>query len=153
MGVATNWAELIADVGLVLLRNGAETYRTSETMEYTRRSLGTKKLDIFMIPSTVMVSLTVPSGDSATVIRKVTDRTLNLDRVSRINELSRSVAVGNCTYEYAKKQVTRICRERTGFSTKASIAFSGLVGIGFAVMQNGNWAECIVAFFPLLWFA
>lgn len=147
MGVATKWAELIADAGLILLRNGAETYRTSETMEYMGKSLGTKKLDIFVIPSTVMVSLTTSSGEAATVIRKVTDRTINLDRVSRINELSRSMAAGDCTYEYAEEQVQKIRRERTGFSTKASIAFSGLVGVGFAVMQNGNWAECIAAFF------
>jgi len=145
--VTHQWAELVADVGFVLLKNGAETYRTSETMEYVARSLGKNRLDIFVIPSTVMVSLTTPDGNSATIIRKVTERTINLDRVARINELSRMMVAGETTYEKARHEIDVIRRERTGFSTKASIAFSGLVGIGFAVMQNGNWAECIAAFF------
>lgn len=144
--IANQWAELIADAGVVLLRNGAETYRTSETMEYMGESLGCKKMDIFVIPSTVMVSLTTHEGDSATIIRKINNRTINLDRVVRMNDLSRSMTMGDCSFEEARQQVDNIRRERTGFSTQASIAFSGLVGIGFAVMQNGNWAECITAF-------
>ena len=34
MANVTEWAELVADSGMALLRNGAETYRTNETMEY-----------------------------------------------------------------------------------------------------------------------
>lgn len=146
MGVATEWAEFIADVGFVLLRNGAETYRTSETMEYMALSLGVKRFDHFVIPSTVMVSLTAPDGSHTTVIRKVSNRTINLDRVTRINDLSRRMVAEKCSFVDAKKELRRIRIERTGFAIKSSIAFSGLVGVGFGVMQGGNVAECFSAF-------
>lgn len=146
MGVANQWADFIADVGLVLLRNGAETYRTSETMEYMAKSLGVKRFDHFVIPSTVMVSLTATDGSQTTIIRKVDNRTINLDRVTRINDLSRRMAGGECDFEEARHELKRIRKERTGFSVKSSIAFSGLIGVGFGVMQDGGIAECLAAF-------
>ena len=98
MANVTEWAELVADSGMALLRNGAETYRTNETMEYMAKALGAKRIDLFVIPSTVMVSLTNREGESATIMRKVRNRTINLDRVTRINELSRALVSGECTF-------------------------------------------------------
>ena len=143
---ATELAELIADAGLVLLRNGAETYRTSETMEYMAYSLQIKSVDLFVLPSTVMVSIQTGDGENATVIRRVTRRTINLDRVVRINQLSREMAAEKKSYSEARHLIDVIRRERTGFSVLPSIGFAGLVAVGFAVMQNGNGAECIASF-------
>ena len=143
---ATEIAELIADAGLVLLRNGAETYRTSETMEYMAHSLKVKSVDLFVIPSTVMVSLRTPDGETATVIRRVTRRTINLDRVVRVNQLSREMSLENQSFAEARHLIDVIRRERTGFSVLPSIGFAGLVAAGFAVMQSGNWAEYMASF-------
>ena len=143
---ATELAQLIADAGLVLLRNGAETYRTSETMEYMAYSLQIKSVDLFVLPSTVMVSIQTGDGENATVIRRVTRRTINLDRVVRINQLSREMAAEKKSYSEARHLIDVIRRERTGFSVLPSIGFAGLVAVGFAVMQNGNGAECIASF-------
>ena len=146
MANVTEWAELVADSGMALLRNGAETYRTNETMEYMAKALGAKRIDLFVIPSTVMVSLTNREGESATIMRKVRNRTINLDRVTRINELSRALVSGECTFEEAQHLVEVIRRERTGFSIGYSVFFAGLVGMGCGVMQNATWPEFVAAF-------
>lgn len=102
--------------GEIMLRNGAETSRVEETMFHMARALGAVKAECFVIPTGVFLTVTCPDGRTRTIMRRVHDRTINLDRIAKVNELSRRLADKRIDYEMVCRHLERIARERTGFS-------------------------------------
>lgn len=54
------------EIGFQLLKNGAETYRVEESLTYVLKAYNRELTDIniFAIPSCVIVSFTTTAGDS-----------------------------------------------------------------------------------------
>ncbi|MDR7866773.1 MAG: threonine/serine exporter family protein [Sporomusaceae bacterium] len=131
--------------GEVLLRNGAETSRVEETMYHIARACGADKAECFVIPTGVFLTVTDFSGRPLTTMRRIKGRTINLDRIAKVNELSRRLADGRIDYAGALALLDRIAKERTGFSLVPSMVASGLVGGSFAVLQDGGSGEMAAA--------
>lgn len=138
---------LVVLAGEIMLRNGAETSRVEETMIHMAQACGAVKVESFVIPTGVFVTVTDSNNRSLTTMRRVHDRTINLDRIAKVNELSRRLVEHTVTSDVAWSLLERIAKERTGFSLGPSILASGVVGSGFAVLQNAQWGEAIIAFF------
>lgn len=132
--------------GEVLLKNGAETYRVEETMVHIARACGAAKVESFVIPTGVFLTAADDSGRSVTTMRRVRNRTINLDRVIKVNELSRRLVEGRMDCQDALPILERIARERTGFSLLPSMLASGLIGSSTAVLQNGGYGDMLAAF-------
>jgi len=132
--------------GEVMLKNGAETSRVEETMEHIARACGATNVECFVIPTGVFLTVEEPSGRSLTTMRRVKDRTINLDRIAKVNELSRRLADKRIKYDDARALLERIAQERTGFSLLPSMVASGLVAGGFAILQDGSALETVAAF-------
>lgn len=138
--------ELTILAGEIMLRNGAETSRVEETMGYMARACGALKVESFVIPTGVFLTVTDPHGKSLTIMRRITDRTINLDRIAKVNELSRRLDDKRMDYQSVHAILVRISRERTGFSLTPTIAASGVLGGGFTILQNGGLPEALAAF-------
>ncbi|WP_371365695.1 Inner membrane protein YjjP [Sporomusa rhizae] len=132
--------------GEIMLKNGAETSRVEETMFHVARALGAVKTESFVIPTGVFLTATDYSGRTSTIMRRVHDRTINLDRIAKVNELSRRLADRRIDYETAYAHFERIARERTGFSLIPSMAASGVVGGSAAILLNAGIYEVMAAF-------
>ncbi|SFM18206.1 threonine/serine exporter family protein [Pelosinus propionicus] len=137
---------LAALAGEVMLKNGAETYRIEETMDHMAEACGASTVESFVIPTGVFLTVTDELGHTLTVMRRVRERTINLDRISKVNELSRSLVAQRMGYEDAKGILTSISKERTGFSLLPSMVASGVIGGGTAVLQNALFFEIVAAF-------
>jgi len=131
--------------GDVMLRNGAETSRVEETMRHIAMACGVAAAECFVIPTGVFLTVADASGRSLTAMRRITDRTINLDRIAKVNELSRRLADGRLDRAEAMALLARIAKERTGFSLWPSMLASGLVGGTFAVLQDGGPGEAAAA--------
>lgn len=137
---------LTVSAGEIMLKNGAETSRVEETMEHIARACGAVKAESFVIPTGVFLTVADASGRSLTTMRRVKDRTINLDRIAKVNELSRRLADNRLDYNEASALLEGIAKERTGFSLLPSTVASGLVGGGFALLQDGGVGEIGAAF-------
>lgn len=137
---------LSALAGEIMLKNGGETYRTEETMEHMARACGAASVESFVIPTGVFLTVTDDAGHSLTVLRRVRSRTINLDRISKVNELSRRLVDQRIEYANAHSILEYISRERTGFSLFPSMVASGFIGAGTAVLQNAVFFEIMAAF-------
>jgi uncharacterized membrane protein YjjP (DUF1212 family) len=133
--------------GEVMLKNGAETSRVEETMVHIGRACGAVKVESFVIPTGVFLTVTDREGRSVTTMRRVRDRTTNLDRIAKVNELSRRLADQRMNYQDARSILERIARERTGYSWGPSMAASGVVGAGAAILQDAAGVPEVVAAF------
>lgn len=132
--------------GEIMLKNGAETYRVEETMDHMAKACGALKVESFVIPTGVFLTVAEPNGRSLTVMRRVRDRTINLDRIAKVNEVSRGLVDGRIDYQDANARLHHISQERTGFSLLPSMLASGAVGGGTAILQNGLFFEIAAAF-------
>lgn len=132
--------------GEIMLRNGAETSRVEATMGHMARACGAVKVESFVIPTGVFLTACDKEGKTLTVMRRIADRTINLDRISKVNELSRRLTESRIDYLDARAILERIAKERTGFSLLPSMTASGVLGGGFAVLQNGGLPEIAAAF-------
>lgn len=132
--------------GEVMLKNGAETYRIEETMDHMAQACGAVTVESFVIPTGVFLTVTDDAGRTLTVMRRVRDRTINLDRISKVNELSRRLVAQRMGFEDAKSILERIGKERTGFSLLPSMLASGAIGGGTAILQDALFFEVIAAF-------
>ena len=131
--------------GEVMLRNGAETSRVEETMRRIALACGAAAAECFVIPTGVFLTVTDASGRPLTTMRRITARTINLDRIAKVNELSRRLADGRLDHAGAMALLVRIARERTGFSLLPSMFASGLVGGGYGVLQSAGAGEVAAA--------
>jgi uncharacterized membrane protein YjjP (DUF1212 family) len=132
--------------GEVMLKNGAETYRIEETMDHIAQACGAIRVESFVIPTGVFLTVADSEGRSLTVMRRVRDRTINLDRISKVNELSRRLVDQRIEYNHAKAILDHISKERTGFSLLPSMLASGAIGGGTAILQDAVFFETVAAF-------
>lgn len=132
--------------GEIMLKNGGETRRVEETMERMAYACGAASAESFVIPTGVFLTVGDADGHSLTVIRRVRERTINLDRISKVNDLSRKLERQQMDIRQAQAVLERIAKERTGFSLLPSIAASGMIGATAAVLQHGGWPEVGAAF-------
>jgi len=132
--------------GEIMLKNGAETYRIEETMDHITKACGALTVESFVIPTGVFLTVTDHTGRSLTVMRRVRNRTINLDRIAKVNELSRRLVDQRIEYTNAHAILEYIRRERTGFSLMPAMLASGTIGGGTAILQNGIFFEIVAAF-------
>jgi uncharacterized membrane protein YjjP (DUF1212 family) len=132
--------------GEIMLKNGAETYRVEETMEHIAKACGAAKVESFVIPTGVFLTVADSAGQLKTAMWRVHGSTINLDRVAKVNELSRRLANRRINCKDAYNLLRRIDTERTGFSLVPSMVASGAVGGTTAILQNGGFAAVAGAF-------
>jgi uncharacterized membrane protein YjjP (DUF1212 family) len=131
--------------GEILLRNGAETYRVEETIEHIGRACGATRVEAFVIPTGIIVTIQTEQEELSRCSR-IKERTINLSRITKVNELSRRLREQRITPEQARILLERIAQERTGFNLGTLIGSSGLVGASYAIMQEASVMETIPAF-------
>lgn len=73
--------------GELMLKNGGETYRSEETIEFICRSKGVEDINSIVTPTGIYISDNSLEGVS--LIRRVHTRTINLEKVSQVNNFSR----------------------------------------------------------------
>jgi uncharacterized membrane protein YjjP (DUF1212 family) len=131
--------------GEILLRNGAETYRVEETMGHVGRACGAKRVESFVIPTGIIVTIQT-ENDEATLCTRVNERTINLSRIVKVNEVSRRLSEQRIAPDQAKSLLERIARERTEFNLGILVISSGIVGASYALLQEATLLELVPAF-------
>lgn len=74
--------------GQILLENGGETSRVQDTISRIAEAYGFKDSDTFATPTGIMTSILDQEGRIFSLIRRVSRRSINLEKISRINNLS-----------------------------------------------------------------
>ena len=129
--------------GDILMQNGAETYRVEDTVYRILQKSNLKTVQVLVMMTGFVATLDDPSMDSLTVVRRIQSHGTNLEKIDRVNQISREFCNDELTLEEAFKQMKALWKEKERLKIRLS-AFAFLTG-GFAVMFGSNWAEAIVA--------
>lgn len=129
--------------GEIMLRNGAEIFRVESTIRHILRVSGLKTSQAYVTLTGIMVTLDDPTMDSLTVVRRIENRGSNLNKVHKVNTISREFCQGKITLEEAFRQIKHIDDEKM---SRRTLAFAYVICTGaFAFLFGGGILEAIFA--------
>lgn len=94
--------------GRIILESGGETYRVEETINRICTSFGMDDADSFVTPTGIMVSAFHKDKGIVSLIKRVKYRTVNLEKVHMVNDLSRSIGQQHMTVAEVNKALKEI---------------------------------------------
>ncbi|MCI8482804.1 MAG: threonine/serine exporter family protein [Lachnospiraceae bacterium] len=138
---------LAISVGEVLLKSGGEIYRVQETVSRILESYGIKDYHVFVITNGIFATVYEQREDAGSMVRYVTIGEVNLERVAKINQLSREIWEKKCTVQEAYERLEQ-CREASnGAGKRGQILACGVGSAGFCYLLGGRPYDAMMSFF------
>ena len=131
--------------GKIMLQSGAEAYRVEETMNRICISLGVESASSFATP-TVIISSISHNGAIKSLVERISNRSVDLQKIHKVNDLARNINRDNITLEELKEALKEIEDEKR-YSNKTTILFSAIGAFGFVFLFGGSFRDAIAAFF------
>lgn len=136
---------IAAEAGKIILENGGETYRVEQTIAMICKSYGIPRTESFVTPTGIMISITNSENQTISLIRRINSRTVNLSKVSMINNLSREIATNPMSIVDIRKKIDYI-NNLPPYSKKKTTFFSACSAGFFTLIFGGNYKDFFVAF-------
>lgn len=131
--------EIASTAGRILLENGAEIYRTEQTIQHICSAYGMKGCECFAMPTALIISVIGRGGEAHTMVRRIKARRVDLNKVDAVNTFSRSLNMDSPTDE-VRRRLRYI--DRLGPYPQWVRLLASAVGAGaFSVMFGGNFAN------------
>ncbi|MBW6409893.1 threonine/serine ThrE exporter family protein [Clostridium weizhouense] len=129
--------------GKIMIESGAETYRVEETICRICTSFGVDEADSFVTPTGVMVSVT-HKNQVLTLVKRVTSRGVDLNKIDKINTLSRRTQTNKMTLDDFNKELIKIAKGDR-YSNFFTLIWSGISAGSFAILFGGNYKDFFAA--------
>lgn len=133
----------IAEIGKLLLKNGAEIYRVEESLERMCQSYGFKDIGVFALPTYFTMSVTFKDGTSTSLTKRTLQNRTNLDAVCSLNDLVRKICDETPEHHFIEQQIKKI--NATQPMMPLVFLGYGLGAGGYAVFFGGGLNEGIIA--------
>ncbi|MDU5111713.1 MAG: threonine/serine exporter family protein [Clostridium sp.] len=130
--------------GKIMLESGGETYRAEEIVWRICKIYGVEEAESFVTTTGVMVSI-CHDGKTYSLIRRVSTRTIDLDKVHKVNDLSRNIINRGLTVSELKEQL-KLIDNGERYSDKTAILISALGAFCFVFLFGGELREALAAF-------
>lgn len=131
--------------GKVMLESGAETYRVEETISRICIAFGAHSADSFVIPTGIMVTATY-NDDVATLVKRITSRGVDLNKIDMVNDLSRKIQTTSMNIDDFYDELVTISQS-SRYSNFTTLIGSAITAGSFAFMFGGNYRDFIVTAF------
>lgn len=133
----------IAEIGKLLLKNGAEIYRVEESLERMCQSYGFQDIGVFALPTYFTMSVTFQDGTSTSLTKRTLQNRTNLDALCSLNNLVRQICDETPSNDFIEQQIKDI----NNIHPIMPLVFLGygLGAGGYAVFFGGRLQEGIIA--------
>ncbi len=142
--------ELLLEMGDLLLDCGAEIGRVEDTLSRMGRAYGAERMNVFVIPSLISISMSFPEAEALTETRRIHSYgNTDFYRLEKINAMSRECAAAPIPLDELRARLDKVAHGRKPFP----MVFWGSVlgGGGFAVFFGGSlWDGLAAAVFAAL---
>ena len=133
------------DIGEEMLISGAEIHRVEDSMNRILTSLGAKRVDTFIITSSMVVSVYDADGEVFTQTRRIINSGTDFERLHRLNALSRRICSGDVTSEMIPEELERISKTKTYPLWLEFLCYSLIAG-AFTLFFGGTVWQAAVSF-------
>ena len=137
------------EMGDLLLDSGAEISRVEDTLSRVGLAYGAQRMDVFVIPSIISISMEFPDDESLTETRRIHSNGLNdFYRLEKLNALSRSCCAHPLPVPELRAALDRVAAGRKPF--RVILGGSVLAASSFAVFFGGTvWDGLAAAVFAV----
>ncbi len=132
--------------GQIILESGGEIYRVEETITKILKSYRVKDAESFVTPTGIMVSLTGHDGDVISIIHRVSKSTVDLEKVSLINALSRKLSVELLSMDDLEEALKEISSKEP-YHIPFQLFLAALCGFSFTMLFGGTLLDASIALF------
>ncbi len=137
--------DYIMDIGEQMLVSGAEVHRVEESIYRMCNALGAKRVDVFIITSSMVVTVHTKDGDTFTQTRRVTSTGTDFEKLHHLNSLSREICQKDLTAGEMKQKLNAISNCKKCPLWLEFVCFAAIAA-AFALFFGGNVTEAFVAF-------
>ncbi len=135
---------VLLDMGEALLGSGAEIYRAEDTLSRMGYAYGAAAMNVFVIPSSIVITMEMPDGEMLTQTRRV--RTANANdftRLDEINELSRDYCRSPFPVEELQERLRKITGQKV---SRMELLIGFMIAAGaFAVFFGGTAQDGVIS--------
>lgn len=130
--------------GKIMTESGSEVYRVEDTMNRIAENAGQKESVSYVTATGLFMGF---RSSNYTQLENVTERSINLEKVARVNNLSRKFADKEITIEELNLRLTNINHEAPTYSVPLQIFAAGLVSCTLMYIFGGSWQDFAATFF------
>ncbi|MBR0466935.1 MAG: threonine/serine exporter family protein [Clostridia bacterium] len=134
---------LAGEMGVRLIKNGAEIYRVEESLIIICESYGMEKVKIFALPTLIILRFE-QNGTVYTDQFRLHSDTVNLDRLEKLNNLCRDIK-DHLSIDEAEKTLAEIIGTKK-YPTLISYIAYGFVGMFYTLFWGGRWIDALLGF-------
>lgn len=130
--------------GRIMMESGSEVYRVEDTMNRIAINAGIPDSRSYVTATGIFMSLKRPHY---TQIENVGERSINLEKVAAVNQLSRTFAEKQISLDAVYLQLRKIDRETPEFPLQLQLFSACLMSAMLMILFGGDWQTFIVTFF------
>ena len=130
----------------IIMENGGESFRVEETISRMGTCFGLREVECFAVPSGVFFSFLRADGQTETAVLRVRSKGTDLNKVDRVNQISRSLASGAIGRDDVLPMLREINEKKVTFPCWLVTLGVGISSGGFAVLFGGGWIDAAGAF-------
>ena len=136
-------ARAITKAGLILLENGAETYRVEDTMKRICYAYGASVVDAYATPTLVIISFSL-GNELYHNIKRTQLKSVDLHKIDLVNDLSRRIQKETIPLDEFYHQLERIEKEEK-YSPMILRGGAAICTFGFAFFFGSSFQDAICA--------
>lgn len=129
--------------GKIMAESGSEAYRVEDTMQRIASNGGEPDSVSYVTATGLFMSL---KSTHCTQMEQVRVRSINLEKVDAVNQLSRKYAEKEITLPELYQQLEKVDKEAPTFPKSWQIIAAGVVSATLMVIFGGAWHDSISAF-------
>lgn len=136
--------DCVADIGEQMLISGAEVHRVEDSVNRMCLALGAQRVDCFIIPSSMVITLHDKDGCAFTQTRRIQALGTNYQKLNRLNSLSRSICKNLPNLESIREELDSIINSRT-YPFFVECAVYAIVSCAFTIFFGGGVVESLLS--------
>ena len=140
-------ARIITKAGIILLQNGAETHRVEDTMMRLAKAYGATSCDAYATPTLLIVSFKVDRKYNDRLlhnIKRVHMQATNLDKIEKVNALSRMVVHSPIDIDELEQRLDTIDQAK-GYGLTIRLLAAFICCFAFGLFYKGTLLDASVA--------
>lgn len=130
--------------GEIMLESGAEAYRVEDTISHFLKTANLKHAQVFVTMTGIIATLSDPSIEAITVVRRVSRRVTNLNKIYLVNDVSRKFSNQELDLEEAFHELKQIGKKEQ-YSPLAKSVGIVLTSSFFCLLLGGSFYETVIA--------
>lgn len=136
---------LAVSMGEELLKNGGEIFRVQETVGRVMEAYGVWDYNVFVVTNGIFATVHENGKDAGSMVRYIPLGEINLEKIAKINQLSREICQGRCNLGEANQRLEQ-CRRAPKVRDIFLIMACGIESAGFCFLLGGQLADSLFSF-------